>query len=99
MRSDGEPPGVHEHGERRSVGQVMAEEVLEQEVEGAFLGPVVVASVNHGATTRRNLFVVPINHRHLPHAGVRVRWARLDLARLSGLVVQSVGPHGRLVFT
>ena len=99
MRSNSKPPSVHEHGERRSVGQVMAEEVLEQEVEGAFLGPVVVASVDHGATARRNLFVVPINHGHFPHARVRVRWARLDLARLRGLVVQSVGPQGRLVFT
>ena len=52
MRCDGEPSGVHEHGERRPVGQVMAKEVLEKQVEGALLGSIVVASVDHRAAKR-----------------------------------------------
>jgi len=99
VRVDGEPPSVHEHREWRSVGQVMAKEVLEQEVEGAFFGPVIVTSVDHGAASGRILLVIPINHRHFPHARVRVLGARIDLASLGGLVVQSVRPHGRLVLT
>ena len=50
MRRDGEPRSVHEHWERRSVGKVMAEEVLEKQIESTLLGSVVVASVDHRAT-------------------------------------------------
>ena len=70
VRIDGKPPGVHEHGERRPVSDVMTEEVIHEKIEGGFPRPVVEASIDHGANAGRNFLIVVINHRHLPQAFV-----------------------------
>jgi len=97
VRIDGKPSGMHEHGERRPVGDVMAEEVIHEKIERGFPGPVVVASIDHGADAGRNFLVVVVDHRHLPKAFVRILGTRSDLAFLGRFEVERVGPHRRVV--
>ena len=93
---DRKPAGVHEHGERSSVGEVMTEEVVQQQVVGGLLGAVVTTRVDHGAMRGRILLIVIIHHGHFPHALVRILWAGMNLALLRRLVVQRVRPEGRV---
>ena len=78
----GEPSSVHEHGERRPVGQIMTEEVVEKKVVGRLLRAVVMTGIDHGADGRRLLFVVIVNHGDFPKTRVGIRRAGSDLAFL-----------------
>ena len=97
VRARGEPARVHEHWERRPVGEIMPEEVVEKQIVSRLLGAVVVASIDHGADGRRLLLVLIIHHRHFPKTRMRVLGAGTDLAFLSRLVIQRVWPDGRIV--
>ena len=88
---------MHEHWERRPVGEIMPEEVVEKQIVSRLLGAVVVASIDHGADGRRLLLVLIIHHRHFPKTRMRVLGAGTDLALLSRLVIQRVWPDGRIV--
>jgi len=92
-----EPGSVQIHPEGSPTALVMPVEVLQHPVEQ--LVHVVLrrihAGIDHGATIA--LGVGPRDHGIDPKAWNRGFWTGTYLAVLLGLVVQGVGPHGRVL--
>merc|ERR1712136_514969 len=58
---------------------------------------VVVTSIHHGTNPVNS--VVVVDHGHLPEARMGILRTGTDLAFLGRLVIESIRPHGRVVFS
>ena len=98
VRINSKPSSVHEHGEGSPVGEIMAKEIVQEQIVGRLLGPIVVTSINHGADGRRLGLVLVVRHWHFPNTRVGMFGTGTNLAILRGLIIQSVGKQWRIDF-